>query len=49
MYTEFSIRETLVYYGLLFGKSRPEIAKRTQELIELLELPAAHNTVDKLR
>lgn len=49
LYTEFSIKETLVYYGFLFGKSREEIDKRTQELIQLLELPAAHNTLDTLR
>uniref|UniRef100_A0A1B6KFR7 Uncharacterized protein n=4 Tax=Graphocephala atropunctata TaxID=36148 RepID=A0A1B6KFR7_9HEMI len=48
LYKEFSIQETLVYYGYLFGKSRPEINKRTQELIQLLELPEAHNTLDTL-
>ncbi|XP_054276021.1 ABC transporter G family member 23-like [Macrosteles quadrilineatus] len=48
LYKEFSIIETLVYYGLLFGKTKEEINKRTDELIKLLELPERHNTLDTL-
>jgi len=48
LYKEFSINETLVYYGLLFGKTKEEIFKRTHELVQLLELPDPHNTLDTL-
>ncbi|XP_039286121.1 ABC transporter G family member 23 [Nilaparvata lugens] len=48
IYQEFSIYETLAYYGFLFGMTKKQILKRTEELLEFLELPPRDRTVDTL-
>uniref|UniRef100_A0A8D9E369 ABC transporter G family member 20 n=1 Tax=Cacopsylla melanoneura TaxID=428564 RepID=A0A8D9E369_9HEMI len=48
LYTEFSIRETTLYYGRIFGLSFDQIYSRTKELISFLDLPPEDSIVGKL-
>ncbi|XP_050534362.1 ABC transporter G family member 23-like [Daktulosphaira vitifoliae] len=48
LYKEFSIRETMIYYGRLFGMSHKQIETRTYELLKFLELPGESNIVSRL-
>ncbi|RZF48692.1 hypothetical protein LSTR_LSTR011179 [Laodelphax striatellus] len=48
IYQEFSIYETLAYYGYLFGMTKKQIVKRSEELLQFLELPPKDRTVDTL-
>jgi len=49
LYQEFSIKETMTYYGRLFGMSHKQIETRTYELLKFLELPNENNIVSRLR
>lgn len=49
LYKEFSIKETMTYYGRLFGMSGDQIETRTYELLKFLELPNEKNIVSRLR
>ncbi|KAK7574524.1 hypothetical protein V9T40_011715 [Parthenolecanium corni] len=48
LYNEFSIMETMTYYGRLFGLSAAKIEQRTNELLTFLELPAKSSIVGRL-
>lgn len=48
LYKEFSITETMMYYGRLFGLSSNKIQSRTSRLLSFLELPSASNIVGQL-
>ncbi|KAL1445883.1 hypothetical protein WDU94_003554, partial [Cyamophila willieti] len=48
LYTEFSIRETTLYYGRIFGLSFDQIYSRTKELLSFLDLPSEDSVVGKL-
>lgn len=48
LYQEFSIYETLAYYGYLFGMTKEQIVSRTDELLNFLELPPRDRTVETL-
>ncbi|KAI5701007.1 hypothetical protein M8J75_005216 [Diaphorina citri] len=48
LYTEFSIRETTLYYGRIFGLSFEQIHSRTKELLTFLDLPSEDSIVGKL-
>ncbi|VVC28742.1 AAA+ ATPase domain,P-loop containing nucleoside triphosphate hydrolase,ABC transporter-like,ABC-2 [Cinara cedri] len=48
LYKEFSIKETMTYYGRLFGMSHKQIETRTYELLKFLELPNEKSIVSRL-
>ncbi|KAK7868109.1 hypothetical protein R5R35_005552 [Gryllus longicercus] len=48
LYVEFSIAETLYYFGTLVGMRPGAIEERTDRLLELLHLPCADTRVAKL-
>ncbi|GLH08041.1 Protein white [Gryllus bimaculatus] len=48
LYMEFSIAETLFYFGTLVGMRPGAIEERTDRLLELLHLPCADTRVAKL-
>ena len=41
LYREFTIRETLAYFGRLYNMSPGRVAERTEFLMSFLDLPAA--------
>jgi len=48
LYNEFSIRETLMYFGWLFGMPTLKIITSLGEMIKLLDLPAESRLVKNL-
>ncbi|XKL69122.1 hypothetical protein PGB90_006891 [Kerria lacca] len=48
LYNEFSIIETMTYYGRLYGLSANKIENRTEELLKFLELPDKNSIVGRL-
>ncbi|XP_046382796.1 ABC transporter G family member 23-like [Ischnura elegans] len=48
LYSEFTIRETMLYFGWIFGMSTNAIDERLSFLTKLLELPPAHRQVKTL-
>ncbi|KAF4528304.1 hypothetical protein B566_EDAN014980 [Ephemera danica] len=48
LYGEFTIRETMVYFGWIFGMSIDRIEERLEFLIKLLELPSSSRHVKNL-
>lgn len=40
LYGEFSIRETMIYFGWISGMSTSEVDARIDFLLDLLQLPA---------
>ncbi|XP_071441834.1 ABC transporter G family member 23-like [Hetaerina americana] len=48
LYSEFTIRETMLYFGWIFGMSTNAIDQRLEFLTKLLELPPAHSQVKNL-
>ncbi|XP_075228584.1 ABC transporter G family member 23-like [Lycorma delicatula] len=48
IYQEFSMYETLAYYGYLFGMTREQIVTRTDEILNFLELPPHNRTAETL-
>ena len=49
LYGEFSIRETMMYFGWIFGMHTSEIAERLQFLLNFLDLPSESRLVKNLR
>lgn len=49
LYLEFSIGETLTYFGTLFGMSKVNIKSAKKFFIKLLHLPAESRFVETLR
>ncbi|XP_050435572.1 ABC transporter G family member 23-like [Adelges cooleyi] len=48
LYGEFSIRETMMYFGWIFGMETAKIIDRARFLLELLELPGQSSLVKNL-
>lgn len=48
MYGEFTMRETLIYFGLIAAMSRSDIEDRTEFLLKLLNLPNGSKFVKNL-
>ncbi|KAK7792210.1 hypothetical protein R5R35_000492 [Gryllus longicercus] len=48
LYGEFSIRETMLYFGWIFSMSTDEVEKRLQFLLDFLDLPGANRLVKNL-
>uniref|UniRef100_A0A1B6DER0 ABC transporter domain-containing protein n=1 Tax=Clastoptera arizonana TaxID=38151 RepID=A0A1B6DER0_9HEMI len=48
LYKEFSICETLSYYGILFGMTKTQIKQRTEELVNFLQLPSEFSIIQNL-
>nr|CAD7424981.1 unnamed protein product [Timema monikensis] len=49
LYGEFSIQETLVYYGWVAGKQRKDVEEKIEFLLKFLLLPPPHRFVKTLR
>lgn len=49
LYGEFTIRETMLYFGWIFGMKTSEIRDRLQFLLNLLDLPSQNRLVKNLR
>lgn len=49
LYGEFSIRETMMYFGWIFGMQTTEIRERLQFLLNFLDLPSETRLVKNLR
>lgn len=49
LYGEFSIRETMMYFGWIFGMHTTEIVERLQFLLNFLDLPSESRLVKNLR
>ncbi|KAL1137921.1 hypothetical protein AAG570_009616 [Ranatra chinensis] len=48
LYGEFSIKETMMYFGWIFGMETPEIYARLQFLLNFLDLPSQNRLVKNL-
>lgn len=48
LYAEFSIKETMTYFGWIFGMSTPEIIERLRFLLNFLDLPSENRLVKNL-
>ncbi|XP_014273769.3 ABC transporter G family member 20 isoform X1 [Halyomorpha halys] len=48
LYGEFSIKETMMYFGWIFGMETPEINDRLQFLLNFLDLPSQSRLVKNL-
>ncbi|CAK9807735.1 ABC transporter G family member 23 [Anthophora quadrimaculata] len=48
LYGEFSIRETMMYFGWIFGMCTEEIAERLRFLLQFLDLPSQNRLVKNL-
>ena len=49
LYGEFSIRETMMYFGWIFSMGTSEINERLQFLLNFLDLPSENRLVKNLR
>jgi ABC-type multidrug transport system ATPase subunit len=49
LYGEFSIKETMMYFGWIFGMGSGEIIERLQFLLNFLDLPSQNRLVKNLR
>lgn len=49
LYGEFSIKETMMYFGWIFGMDTSEINDRLQFLLNFLDLPSQNRLVKNLR
>jgi ABC-type multidrug transport system ATPase subunit len=49
LYGEFSIKETMMYFGWIFGMDTSEIMERLQFLLSFLDLPSQNRLVKNLR
>jgi ABC-type Na+ transport system ATPase subunit NatA len=49
LYGEFSIRETMMYFGWIFSMGTAEINERLQFLLNFLDLPSENRLVKNLR
>ncbi|CAG2053672.1 unnamed protein product [Timema podura] len=48
LYGEFTIQETMMYFGWMFKMSTADVKKRLDFLLKLLDLPYKHKLVNKL-
>ncbi|XP_011307965.1 ABC transporter G family member 20 isoform X1 [Fopius arisanus] len=48
LYGEFTIRETMMYFGWIFGMETPEIVERLRFLLQFLDLPSQNRMVKNL-
>nr|XP_012136224.1 PREDICTED: ABC transporter G family member 20 isoform X1 [Megachile rotundata] len=48
LYGEFTIRETMMYFGWIFGMDTSEIAERLRFLLQFLDLPSQNRLVKNL-
>ena len=48
LYSEFTLRETLNYFGHIFGMDSIKINERTEFLIEFLDLPKGKRLIREL-
>lgn len=48
LYGEFTIKETMMYFGWIFGMKTSEIMARLQFLLEFLDLPSQNRLVKNL-
>lgn len=48
LYGEFTIKETMMYFGWIFGMNTPEICERLQFLLNFLDLPSENRMVKNL-
>lgn len=49
LYGEFTIRETMMYFGWIFGMCTAEIVERLRFLLQFLDLPSQNRLVKNLR
>lgn len=49
LYGEFTIKETMMYFGWIFGMNSKEIYERLQFLLNFLDLPSQNRMVKNLR
>lgn len=49
LYGEFTIRETMMYFGWIFGMGTAEIVERLRFLLQFLDLPSQNRLVKNLR
>lgn len=49
LYGEFTIRETMLYFGWIFGMDTTEIVERLRFLLQFLDLPSQNRLVKNLR
>lgn len=49
LYGEFTIRETMMYFGWIFGMGTGEIVERLRFLLQFLDLPSQNRLVKNLR
>jgi GTPase SAR1 family protein len=49
LYGEFTIRETMMYFGWIFGMCTSEIVERLRFLLQFLDLPSQNRLVKNLR
>lgn len=49
LYGEFSIKETMMYFGWIFGMATSEINERLKFLLNFLDLPGENRLVKNLR
>lgn len=49
LYEDFTISETLQYFGTICGMSKDEIEDQVDFLIDFLDLPPAFRTIRTLR
>ena len=49
LYGDFTLLETMHYFGILHGMKRAEVKQRARFLTELLELPSKGKSIKKLR
>jgi ABC-type multidrug transport system ATPase subunit len=48
LYGEFTIRETLIYFGWIYGMSTTEVDEKTDFLLKMLQMPNAERFVKNL-
>lgn len=48
LYGEFTIKETMMYFGWIFGMKTEEICERLRFLLEFLDLPSQNRLVKNL-
>ena len=49
LYGDFTMLETMHYFGILHGMKRKEVKARGRFLLDLLELPSKDKVIRKLR
>lgn len=49
LYGEFTIKETMMYFGWIFGMETKEIIDRLRFLLDFLDLPSENRMVKNLR